>query len=177
LAWCWSTSGSCWRATAPLPSPCRLIGSSPQRSSRRSWRPACSPGAERRRGVAVALRRPSPGLDTEWTLGGSAPVQGGRAWPQCGQEGPDLQRPHAVSANPRPSADPQKAKRSNGAQVRCKRGPFATGRHVCAAASVRRVSANADAQTDCPNKKDLQMQAFCEAADGIRTHDLLHGKQ
>jgi hypothetical protein len=26
-------------------------------------------------------------------------------------------------------------------------------------------------------RKDLQMQAFCEAADGIRTHDLLHGKQ
>jgi hypothetical protein len=25
--------------------------------------------------------------------------------------------------------------------------------------------------------KDLQMQAFSEAADGIRTHDLLHGKQ
>jgi len=26
-------------------------------------------------------------------------------------------------------------------------------------------------------KKDLQMQAFCEAAEGIRTLDLLHGKQ
>jgi hypothetical protein len=26
-------------------------------------------------------------------------------------------------------------------------------------------------------KKDLQMQAFSRAADGIRTHDLLHGKQ
>jgi hypothetical protein len=30
---------------------------------------------------------------------------------------------------------------------------------------------------DCPHEKDLQMQAFSEAADGIRTYDLLHGKQ
>jgi hypothetical protein len=44
-------------------------------------------------------------------------------------------------------------------------------------ASVRRVSDDADAQTDCRDEKDLQMQAFSEAADGIRTHDLLHGKQ
>jgi hypothetical protein len=27
------------------------------------------------------------------------------------------------------------------------------------------------------NEKDLQMQAFLEAAEGIRTLDLLHGKQ
>jgi hypothetical protein len=39
------------------------------------------------------------------------------------------------------------------------------------------VSDGADAQTDCPNEKDLQMQAFSEAAEGIRTLDLLHGKQ
>jgi hypothetical protein len=39
------------------------------------------------------------------------------------------------------------------------------------------VSADADALTDWPDKKDLQMQAFSRAADGIRTHDLLHGKQ
>jgi hypothetical protein len=30
---------------------------------------------------------------------------------------------------------------------------------------------------DCINEKGLQMQAFPKAADGIRTHDLLHGKQ
>jgi hypothetical protein len=30
---------------------------------------------------------------------------------------------------------------------------------------------------DCPTEKDLQMQAFLEAAEGIRTLDLLHGKQ
>jgi hypothetical protein len=36
---------------------------------------------------------------------------------------------------------------------------------------------DADAPADCAHKKDLQMQAFLRAADGIRTHDLLHGKQ
>jgi hypothetical protein len=30
---------------------------------------------------------------------------------------------------------------------------------------------------DCPHEKDLQMQTFSEAAEGIRTLDLLHGKQ
>ena len=39
------------------------------------------------------------------------------------------------------------------------------------------VRRDADAQADCAHEKDLQMQAFSEAADGIRTHDLLHGKQ
>jgi hypothetical protein len=34
-----------------------------------------------------------------------------------------------------------------------------------------------DALAACPNEKGLQMQAFSEAADGIRTHELLHGKQ
>jgi hypothetical protein len=47
----------------------------------------------------------------------------------------------------------------------------------CAAASVRRVSADADALPDWRHEKDLQTQAFSRAADGIRTHDLLHGKQ
>jgi hypothetical protein len=45
------------------------------------------------------------------------------------------------------------------------------------AASPESVRPDADEQDDCSNEKDLQMQAFCEAADGIRTHDLLHGKQ
>ena len=36
---------------------------------------------------------------------------------------------------------------------------------------------DADALLDCYNEKDLQMQAFSEAAEGIRTLDLLHGKQ
>jgi hypothetical protein len=42
---------------------------------------------------------------------------------------------------------------------------------------VRRLSGDADALTGCPNEKDLETRAFSEAADGIRTHDLLHGKQ
>jgi hypothetical protein len=45
------------------------------------------------------------------------------------------------------------------------------------AAIVRSLSGDADAPADCARKKDLQMQAFSRAADGIRTHDLLHGKQ
>jgi hypothetical protein len=36
---------------------------------------------------------------------------------------------------------------------------------------------DANAPADCVNEKDLQMQAFFEAAEGIRTLDLLHGKQ
>jgi hypothetical protein len=48
-------------------------------------------------------------------------------------------------------------------------GGFAAG-----PVSVRR-EANAPAQLRA--RKDLQMQAFSRAADGIRTHDLLHGKQ
>jgi hypothetical protein len=39
------------------------------------------------------------------------------------------------------------------------------------------LSCDPDAPAACDNEKDLQMQAFPEAADGIRTHDLLHGKQ
>jgi hypothetical protein len=37
--------------------------------------------------------------------------------------------------------------------------------------------ADANAPGDCAHEKDLQMQAFSEAAEGIRTLDLLHGKQ
>ena len=42
---------------------------------------------------------------------------------------------------------------------------------------VQSLSAEADALPDCPKQKDLQIQAFSEAAEGIRTLDLLHGKQ
>jgi len=37
--------------------------------------------------------------------------------------------------------------------------------------------ADADELSDCAQEKALQMQAFSEAAEGIRTLDLLHGKQ
>jgi hypothetical protein len=39
------------------------------------------------------------------------------------------------------------------------------------------LSAEADVLSDCLKQKGLQMQAFSEAAEGIRTLDLLHGKQ
>jgi hypothetical protein len=45
------------------------------------------------------------------------------------------------------------------------------------AASPESVRPDADAQADCAREKCLQMQAFLRAADGIRTHDLLHGKR
>jgi hypothetical protein len=48
------------------------------------------------------------------------------------------------------------------------------GRFAAGPVSVRR---EADAPADGPNEKDLQMQAFPRAAEGIRTLDLLHGKQ
>jgi hypothetical protein len=39
------------------------------------------------------------------------------------------------------------------------------------------VPSDAHALSDCLEQKDLQMQAFSEAAEGIRTLDLLHGKK
>jgi hypothetical protein len=45
------------------------------------------------------------------------------------------------------------------------------------AAATQWLPVDANALADCAHEKDLQMQAFSEAADGIRTHDLLHGKQ
>jgi hypothetical protein len=48
------------------------------------------------------------------------------------------------------------------------------GRVAAGPVSVR---LDANAPADCPIEKDLQMQAFSKAAEGIRTLDLLHGKQ
>jgi hypothetical protein len=45
------------------------------------------------------------------------------------------------------------------------------------AAGAQRVPVDANARADCAHEKDLQMQVFPEAAEGIRTLDLLHGKQ
>jgi hypothetical protein len=42
---------------------------------------------------------------------------------------------------------------------------------------IESLSGFVDALLDCYSEKVLQMQTFLEAADGIRTHDLLHGKQ
>jgi hypothetical protein len=57
-----------------------------------------------------------------------------------------------------------------------------TGRFLEAAddrrtASPESVRPDADELRDSVFRKDLQMQAFSEAAEGIRTLDLLHGKQ
>ena len=59
---------------------------------------------------------------------------------------------------------------ANGRILRVER----TCRFPAGPVSVRR---EADAQADCTHEKDLQMQVFLEAAEGIRTLDLLHGKQ
>jgi hypothetical protein len=39
------------------------------------------------------------------------------------------------------------------------------------------LAVDADALIDCRDEKDLQIGRVFQAADGIRTHDLLHGKQ
>jgi hypothetical protein len=45
------------------------------------------------------------------------------------------------------------------------------------AAGAQSVPGDANAPADRPSEKDLQIQAFSRAAEGIRTLDLLHGKQ
>jgi hypothetical protein len=42
---------------------------------------------------------------------------------------------------------------------------------------VHSVSAGTDALSGCQRRNARDLQAFLQAADGIRTHDLLHGKQ
>ena len=61
--------------------------------------------------------------------------------------------------------------------IACSRAPSDRVLRVAADTIVQSLSGDADALLDCYNEKVLQMQAFPEAADGIRTHDLLHGKQ
>jgi hypothetical protein len=79
--------------------------------------------------------------------------------------------------NTRPSAGLQNDFSSDEPESACKQGVFLGTADDRRAASPESVRLDADAQADCPHEKDLQMQAFSEAADGIRTHDLLHGKQ
>jgi hypothetical protein len=75
------------------------------------------------------------------------------------------------------SAGPQNDFGSDEPESACKQRVFLGTADNQAAASPESVRPDADAQADCPGKKGLQMQAFLRAADGIRTHDLLHGKQ
>jgi hypothetical protein len=79
--------------------------------------------------------------------------------------------------NPRPSAGPQKDFGSDEPESACKQGVFlgtADDRPVASPESVR---PDADELSDFLDERDLQMQAFSRAAEGIRTLDLLHGKQ
>jgi hypothetical protein len=80
-------------------------------------------------------------------------------------------------ANTRPSAGLQNDFSSDERESACKPGVFLEAADDRRTASPESVRPDAEEQGDCRNEKDLQMQTFCEAADGIRTHDLLHGKQ
>jgi hypothetical protein len=57
------------------------------------------------------------------------------------------------------------------------RSTFRPRMRVAADTIVQSLSGDADAPADCTHEKDLQIQAFPRAAEGIRTLDLLHGKQ
>jgi hypothetical protein len=80
-------------------------------------------------------------------------------------------------SNTRPSAGPQKDFSSDERESACKPEVFLEAADDRRTASPESVRPDADAQADCARKKGLQTQAFCEAAEGIRTLDLLHGKQ
>jgi hypothetical protein len=67
--------------------------------------------------------------------------------------------------------------RSDAPESACKQAVLRRAAADRSAASPVSVRPNADEQGDCVNEKGLQMQVFSEAAEGIRTLDLLHGKQ
>jgi hypothetical protein len=79
--------------------------------------------------------------------------------------------------NTSPSAGPHKAFGSDEPESTCKQGIFLGTAEDRPAASPESVRPDADAQADCAHAKGLQIQAFLRAAEGIRTLDLLHGKQ
>ena len=76
--------------------------------------------------------------------------------------------------------DPLQGRRSSKVLVarnRLLKSTFRPRPRVAADTIVQSLSGDADALLDCYNEKDLQMQVFSRAAEGIRTLDLLHGKQ
>jgi hypothetical protein len=76
--------------------------------------------------------------------------------------------------------DPLQGRRSSKVLVarnRLLKSTFRPRPRVAADTIVRSLSGDADALLDCYNEKVLQMRAFFEAAEGIRTLDILHGKQ
>jgi hypothetical protein len=80
-------------------------------------------------------------------------------------------------ANTRPSAGLQNDFSSDEPESACKPRVFLEAADDRRTASPESVQRDAEEQGDCRNEKHLQMQAFPKAADGFRTHDLLHGKQ
>ena len=62
-------------------------------------------------------------------------------------------------------------------RIPCKQPCSSSRIHGAFAAGPVSVRHDANAPADCAHEKDLQMQAFSRAAEGIRTLDLLHGKQ
>jgi hypothetical protein len=85
------------------------------------------------------------------------------------------QRPQ--QANTRPPAGLQNDFASDERESACKAGVFREAADDRRNASPESVRPDADGQGDCRDQKGLQIRAFCEAAEGIRTLDLLHGKQ
>ena len=79
--------------------------------------------------------------------------------------------------NTRPSAGLQNDFSSDERESACKSGVFLEAADDRRTASPESVRPDADGQRDCNNEKDLQMRSFSRAAEGIRTLDLLHGKQ
>ena len=76
--------------------------------------------------------------------------------------------------------DPLQGRRSSKVLVarnRLLKSTFRPRPRVAADTIVQSLSGDAYAPLDCYNEKVVQMQAFFEAAEGIRTLDLLHGKQ
>jgi hypothetical protein len=80
----------------------------------------------------------------------------------------------------RSTLDPLQGRRSSKVLVarnRLLKSTFRPRPRVATDTIVQSLSGDADALLDCYNEKALQMQAFLRAAEGIRTLDLLHGKQ
>jgi hypothetical protein len=132
-----------------------------------------SPGVAERAEVDL----PVSGLKPDWPRSASTWYRAGvrcplgRArWSRSRGNGPQ-------QANTPPSADLQNDFSSDERESACKPGVFLEAADERRTASPESVRPDADEQGDCRDQKDLQMQAFSKAADGIRTHDLLHGKQ
>jgi hypothetical protein len=80
----------------------------------------------------------------------------------------------------RSTLDPLQGRRSSKVLVarnRLLKSTFRPRPRVATDTIVESLSSAADAPADCAERKDLQMEAFLQAAEGIRTLDLLHGKR